>query len=118
MGQKKCRKENDNRDKYLKDFALRLSTLRSKAGVSAREMSSYLENNHTYINAIENAKTFPSVENFLEICKYLNTTPSEFFRYMDEESLSQNRRAVYESIALLTETQVDTLLSIINEFRK
>ena len=62
-----------------KDFALRLSVLRTKAGVSARDMSLSIGQNPGYINDIENGKGTPSLAGIFYICEYLNITPSEFF---------------------------------------
>ena len=44
-----------------KDFALRLSVLRTKAGVSARDMSLSIGQNPGYINDIENGKGTPEI---------------------------------------------------------
>ncbi len=60
-------------------FAERLTELRLLKGVSARDMSLALKQNHNYINAIENNKNLPSMKNFFAICDYLDITPSEFF---------------------------------------
>ena len=64
---------------YEESFALRLALLRSKRGVSARDMSLSIGQNQNYINNIENGKSLPSMTVFFYICEYLNITPSEFF---------------------------------------
>ena len=51
-----------------KDFALRLSVLRTKAGVSARDMSLSIGQNPGYINDIENGKGTPSLAGIFYIC--------------------------------------------------
>ena len=60
-------------------FAHRLTQLRMQKGVSARDMSLSLGQNHGYINSIESGKTFPTMTNFFYICEYLHITPKEFF---------------------------------------
>ena len=60
-------------------FARRLTQLRMQKGVSARDMSLSLGQNHGYINSIESGKTFPTMTNFFYICEYLHITPKEFF---------------------------------------
>ena len=60
-------------------FSRRLAQLRMQKGVSARDMSLSLGQNHGYINSIENGKTFPTMTNFFYICEYLGVTPQEFF---------------------------------------
>lgn len=60
-------------------FYRRLEKLRSKKGVSARDMSLSIGQNAGYINALENRTGFPSMQVFFYICEYLGVTPSEFF---------------------------------------
>lgn len=64
---------------YEEMFARRLTQLRMQKGVSARDMSLSLGQNHGYINSIENGKTFPTMANFFYICEYLHVTPKDFF---------------------------------------
>lgn len=64
---------------YEEMFARRLTQLRMQKGVSARDMSLSLGQNHGYINSIESGKTFPTMTNFFYICEYLHITPKEFF---------------------------------------
>lgn len=61
----------------------RLAKLRTRKGVSARDMSLSLGQANNYINNIENKKSFPSMQAFFYICEYLGITPQEFF---DEEN--------------------------------
>ncbi len=62
-----------------KDFSLRLSKLREKKGVSARDMSLSIGQNPGYINNIETGKSMPSLAGVFYICDYLGITPAEFF---------------------------------------
>lgn len=64
---------------YEELFYARLTALRQAKGVSAREMSLALGQSEGYINAIENQKSFPSMEAFFYICEYLGVSPKEFF---------------------------------------
>lgn len=57
----------------------RLAMLRTKKGVSARDMSLSLGQANNYINNIENRKALPSMQSFFYICEYLGVTPMEFF---------------------------------------
>ena len=57
----------------------RITQLRIKKGVSARDMSLSLGQSNSYINAIENKHALPSISVFLHICEYLGVTPMEFF---------------------------------------
>ena len=64
---------------YEDFFSLRLAQLRTKKGVSARDMSFSLGQGENYINTIENKRAFPSMTAFFYICEYLGVTPREFF---------------------------------------
>lgn len=57
----------------------RLAKLRTRKGVSARDMSLSLGQTNNYINNIENKKSLPSMPSFFYICEYLGITPQEFF---------------------------------------
>lgn len=62
-----------------KDFSMRLAKLRTKLGVSARDMSLSIGQNPGYINNIESGKSTPSLSGIFYICEYLKISPSEFF---------------------------------------
>lgn len=57
----------------------RLTQLRIKKNISAREMSLKIGQSENYINMIENKRSFPSMQTFLYICDYLGITPGQFF---------------------------------------
>lgn len=71
--------ERTNYEKYQDEFGPRLAELRTKKGVSARDMSLSLGQNPGYINSIENGKSLPSLRGFFCICDYLGITPRDFF---------------------------------------
>lgn len=62
-----------------KDFSLRLSKLREKKGVSARDMILSIAQNPGYINNIETGKSMLSLAGNFYICGCLGITPAEFF---------------------------------------
>lgn len=64
---------------YEDFFPIRLAQLRTKKGVSARDMSLSIGQNAGYINNIETGKALPSMSSFFFICEYLNVTPRAFF---------------------------------------
>ncbi len=64
---------------YADDFVARLTQLRLKHNVSARDMSLSLGQNSGYINNIESGKALPSMTVFFYICDYFKITPEEFF---------------------------------------
>ncbi len=66
---------------YEDDFKIRLTELRTKKGVSARDMSLSIGQNPGYINSIECGKSLPSMTGFFYICEYLGVSPKDFFDY-------------------------------------
>ncbi len=57
----------------------RITQLRIRKGVSARDMSLSLGQNSNYINQIENRKALPSLPVLFYICEYFGITPQQFF---------------------------------------
>ena len=66
-------------------FAERLAQLRANRGVSARDMSLSLGQSESYINMIENKRTFPAMQPFFYICEYLEIEPKDFFDYDSQD---------------------------------
>ena len=67
------------------NFASRLTELRMKRNVSAREMSISLGRGAGYINSIESGHVLPSMVMLFEICDYLKVSPKEFFEFTEPE---------------------------------
>lgn len=59
-------------------FYKRLTQLRNKQGISARDMSLSLGQSESYINKIENGKALPSMSAFFYICDFLKIHPRDF----------------------------------------
>lgn len=78
---------------YEDFFVERLAQLRIKHKVSAREMSLSLGFSSSYINKIENGKSFPNMQAFFYICEYLKITPTEFFY---DKSIPQSHKSKLE----------------------
>lgn len=70
---------------YEENFGARLTELRQRKGVSARDMSLSIGQNAGYINNIENGKSLPSMKGFFYICDYLEVTPMQFFDPEDRD---------------------------------
>lgn len=69
---------------YEEEFPTRLAKLRSKKGVSSREMSLSIGQNTGYISNIECGKALPSMSVFFFICEYLQISPKDFFDVENE----------------------------------
>ncbi len=96
---------------YEDSFPLRLAQLRNKKGVSARDMSLSIGQNHAYINNIESGKALPSMTIFFYICEYLNITPAEFF---DIDSRNPVKlQGLIEDLKKLDDKQLDSISEIV-----
>lgn len=108
---------------YEKAFSNRLAQIRTKRGVSARDMSLSLGQNPGYINTIENGKAFPTMKNFFYICEFLHITPKEFFD-VDMETLETTNTLktdtakispLTEQLNQLEKRQLDIITALVNE---
>ncbi|WP_034785416.1 helix-turn-helix domain-containing protein [Eubacterium xylanophilum] len=106
---------------YEKIFAERLYYLRTLKGVSAREMSLAIGQNPSYINRIENNKSFPSMQTFFYICEYLEITPSYFFddKTHDENNKKNDVTAILSNLKLLSKKNLvivkDLVSALVNK---
>lgn len=96
---------------YEDEFPLRLAQLRTKKGVSARDMSLSIGQNHGYINNIESGKALPSMAIFFYICEYLKITPAEFFD-TDSKNPEKLQRLV-QDLKHLDDKQIDSIAEIV-----
>ena len=94
-------------------FYDRLVKLRTLKGVSARDMSLSLGQSESYINKIENRKTFPSMTGFFYICEYLNIHPSELFNDGIENPVKINE--LVTEFNKLDGKQLEHILAIIKD---
>ena len=101
---------------FEEDFSHRLSELRVKRGVSARDMSLYIGQNPGYINSIENGNSMPSMSVFLSICDYLEITPKEFFDV--DAKAPEKLRHITEDLKKLDDEQLSSIETIIKGLSK
>ena len=99
-----------------KDFALRLSRLREKKGVSARDMSLSIGQNPGYINNIATGKSNPSMECFYYICEYLNVSPSEFFDFESTNPFKLGN--IIEDMKKLSDSQLEIIANLVKDMAK
>ena len=97
-------------------FANRLSQLRLKKGVSARDMSLSIGQNPGYINNIETGKALPSMKGFFFICEYLGVTPMEFFNY--DSSQPKELEMLCNDLNKLSDIQFKSVQTIISDLAK
>ena len=95
------------------NVALRIATLRTKKGVSAREMSLDMGQNANYINQIENGGSAPSIQGLFYICEYLGITPSEFF---DVDNKNPERlKKINEYLKKLNDEQLEVIEKLVKD---
>ena len=96
-----------------KDFALRLAQLRTKKGVSARDMNLSIGQNEGYINNIESGRALPSLPGIFYICEYLEITPSAFF---DIDSANPAKlTAILQDLKKLNDEQLETISRLVKD---
>lgn len=94
-----------------KAFSLRLSKLREKRGVSARDMSLSIGQNPGYINNIETGKSMPSLSGIFYICDYLGITPAELFDMDSDNPARLNELIPY--LKQLDDEQLEHVTAIV-----
>lgn len=98
------------------NFGLRLARLRTKKGVSARDMSLSIGQNAGYINNIETGKALPSMSAFFFICDFLGILPSEFF---DEETVfPEELHFIVENLKKLDEEQLFHISALVRDLAR
>lgn len=96
-------------------FCERLTQLRLKKGVSARDMSLSLGQSESYINRIESKKMLPSMSVFFYICDYFGITPKDFFDF--NESLDFALIEAMNTLASLNEEKRRHIIAVIQDLQ-
>lgn len=95
------------------DVVERISQMRTKAGLSARELSLRIGKNGAYISRLEskNDSFEPSVSALLAMIEACNSTVEEFF-YYDIYSYSQDKEII-ELLKTVSSAKKDALISLL-----
>ncbi len=101
---------------YEEMFSRRITQLRTARGVSARDMSLSLGQSESYINKIENGKSFPSMQVFFYICEYFGITPKDFFE--DGTTNPSMINALIRDLKFLDEKQIMNIHEIVKGLKK
>lgn len=97
-------------------IAERVSVLRLRKGISEYQMSYDLGHSRGYINSITSGRALPSMGEFLEICRYLDVSPAEFFDVSVENPVLF--RTINEELKKLSEEDLQALLHLIRKMAK
>ena len=103
----------DDRTMFKEDFYKRLTELRVKEDVSAREMSLSIGKNPGYIFEVERGNSMPSMETFFFICDYLHITPKQFFDTNIDNPMEFNEAV--KLIKMLNPDQLSHILEVIKD---
>ena len=101
---------------YAEFIASRLKELRTKKGVSARDMSLSIGQSPGYIHKIESRQNLPSMIGFFYICEYLNISPREFF----DENIEYSDRAwkLFKKLMELNEQELGVVESLLETWQR
>lgn len=101
---------------YEEEFPTRLAKLRTKKGVSSREMSLSIGQNTGYISNIECGKALPSMSVFFFMCEYLQISPSDFFDV--ENDNPEKLRQLIMDLKKLDDEQLDLITAMVKNLIK
>ena len=101
---------------YEEEFPTRLAKLRTKKGVSSREMSLSIGQNTGYISNIECGKALPSMSVFFFMCEYLQISPSDFFDV--ENDNPEKLRQLIPDLKKLDDEQLDLITAMVKNLIK
>ena len=101
---------------YEEEFPTRLAKLRTKKGVSSREMSLSIGQNTGYISNIECGKALPSMSVFFFMCEYLQISPSDFFDVENENP--EKLRQLIPDLKKLDDEQLDLITAMVKNLIK
>ena len=99
-----------------KEIALRLAKLRTKKGVSARDMSLSIGQNEGYISNIELGKALPSIPGLFYICDYFGISPAEFFETESVNPVKLN--GIIKDMKKLNDSQLDIIAALVKDIIK
>lgn len=91
----------------------RITELRIKKNVSEYQMSYDLGHSRSYIYNISSGKSLPPMAEFLEICRYFEITPSQFF----DDSI-ENPALLQSAITELKKLNDDDMMLILSHIRR
>lgn len=112
--------EEEEQAVFRKQIGNRITALRMKKDVSESALSRAIGKNNTYIQGITSGKSYPSMKSFMDICRYFDITPKEFFseEQSTEELLSPIRRELKALIKVLPEEDIELLVQVAKRMLK
>lgn len=100
-------------EQFIRD---RITALRLKKGVSEYAMGRALGHSRSYVYNISSGRCLPPMREFLEICRYFEITPTEFF----DDSLAHPAllQAAIDELKKLDDDDITLVLHFIRRLSK
>lgn len=86
----------------------RISELRIQKNISEYQMSLDLGKNKSYIQSLSSGRSLPTMQNFLDICDYLDVSPQQFF-----DTDLHNLPLFEKAVELIKQLDDDDMLALI-----
>lgn len=102
--------------RYIDTIPDKLYQFREAKGISGRKLSHLIGMGDTYINDIENKRSFPSMESFDELCIFFDVTPLDFFDISVNYPLEINE--IVDDLKKLDAEQLGAVKSIVKNMIK
>lgn len=97
----------DKSEQYVAFLRSRISELIVQRGLSEHKLSLELDKSGSYIRAITNGLTLPSIKELFNIIAYFEISPAEFFEGLDDQDTLR-----YELREKLRDLDDDTLKKV------
>lgn len=95
----------------------RITDLRIQKGVSEKQLSRDIGRSPSYLSAMNQNKSMPSLHSIIAICKYFNITLSEFFDF-DSNKYPEYINEIIQKVMQLDITQIKTLSDLLDSMIK
>ena len=96
----------------IEEIIRRISFVRNRAGLSARELSLRIGKNPSYISRLEYKKDFnPSIKTLKEILDACNVSFQEFFYY--DISQYQNDKELFQLLGKINKNKKESILNLL-----
>lgn len=101
----------DTNEQYIAFLRSRISELLVQRGISEHKLSLELGKGGSYIRAITNGLTLPSVKELFNIIAYFEISPAEFFEGLDDKG--SLRSELHEKLRSLDDDSLEKIATFI-----
>lgn len=104
--------------KQIEEIILdRITQLRIQKDVSEKQLSREIGRSTSYLSAMNQNKSMPSLHSIIAICKYFNITLSEFFDF-DSNKYPEYINEIIQKVKKLDMAQIKTLSDLLDSMIK